>query len=204
MTTLEIALVVGVAAIIVLVVGNLVFSRIAERKNPPVGSFMGCDGIRLHYLDCGVLGAPCIVLFHGNGSMIQDFIISGLVELLARNYRVVCFDRPGFGYSQRPRSRIWTATAQADLFAKALDQLAVSNPVVLGHSWGTLGYRLGLARRVFDPWSRPCVRILLSDLAIRRMDHGRARDPDLGRSGPVYSRADHLVGDSPNCVPKAV
>ena len=180
MTTLEIALVVCVATIIVLVVGNLVFSRIAERKNPPVGSFMGCDGIRLHYLDCGVLGAPCIVLFHGNGSMIQDFIISGLVELLARNYRVVCFDRPGFGYSQRPRSRIWTATAQADLFAKALDQLAVSNPVVLGHSWGTLGYRLGLARRVSDPWSCPCVRILLPNLAIRRMDHGRSCDPNLG------------------------
>ena len=138
MTTLEIALVVCVAAIIVLVVGNLVFSRIAERKNPPVGSFMECDGIRLHYLDCGAVGAPCIVLFHGNGSMIQDFIVSGLVELLARNNRVVCFDRPGFGYSQRPRSRIWTATAQADLFVKALDQLGVSNPVVLGHSWGTL------------------------------------------------------------------
>lgn len=70
--------------------------------------------------------------------MIQDFILSGLVDLLAHNYRVVCFDRPGFGYSHRPRTRIWTATTQAALFAKALDQLAVRNPVVLGHSWGTL------------------------------------------------------------------
>jgi pimeloyl-ACP methyl ester carboxylesterase len=70
--------------------------------------------------------------------MIQDFILSGLVDLLARRYRVLCFDRPGFGYSQRPRSRIWTATAQAALFVKALDQLGVRNPVVLGHSWGAL------------------------------------------------------------------
>jgi len=55
------------------------------------------------------------VLFHGNGTMIQDLTISGLVDLLARNNRVICFDRPGFGYSQRTRSRLWTATAQADL-----------------------------------------------------------------------------------------
>jgi pimeloyl-ACP methyl ester carboxylesterase len=66
--------------------------------------------------------------------MIQDLILSGLVD----HYRVVCFDWPGFGYSQRPRTRIWTATTQATLFAKALHQLGVRNPVVFGHSWGTL------------------------------------------------------------------
>jgi pimeloyl-ACP methyl ester carboxylesterase len=70
--------------------------------------------------------------------MIQDLTISALVDRLARRNRVLCFDRPGFGYSQRPRSRIWTATAQAALFVKALNQLGVHNPVVLGHSWGAL------------------------------------------------------------------
>src|SRR5437764_792358 len=101
--------------------------------------------VLLHYLDCGDPAAPCVVLFHGNGSMIQDFTISGLVDRLARRNRVLCFDRPGFGYSQRPRSRIWTATAQAALFVKALNQLGVSNPVVLGHSWGALvGIAIGL------------------------------------------------------------
>ncbi|MGV7219604.1 alpha/beta fold hydrolase [Bradyrhizobium sp. UFLA05-112] len=70
--------------------------------------------------------------------MIQDLVLSGLVDRLAHNYRVVCFDRPGFGYSHRPRARIWTPTTQAALFAKALSQLGVRNPVVLGHSWGTL------------------------------------------------------------------
>ena len=75
------------------------------------------------------------MLFHGNGTMIQDLTISGLVDLLARNSRVICFDRPGFGYSQRTRSRLWTATAQADLFVKVLPHLGVRNPVVFGHSW---------------------------------------------------------------------
>jgi hypothetical protein len=43
--------------------------------------------------------------FHGNGSMIQDFSISGVVDLLAQRNRVLCFDRPGFGHSQHLDSK---------------------------------------------------------------------------------------------------
>ena len=138
MTTAETVLIVIALVLIFLVVGNIVFSKLAERRNPPIGMFIDCDGVRLHYIERGDPAAPCVVLFHGNGSMLQDFMISGLVDLLAQTNRVVCFDRPGFGYSQRPRFRIWNATAQAALFVKALNQLGVRDPVVLGHSWGTL------------------------------------------------------------------
>jgi hypothetical protein len=94
-----------IVVLILLVIGNLVFSFIAERRNPPVGKFIECDGVRVHYREWGDAMAPCVVLFHGNGTMIQDFAISGLVDLLARRNRVLCFDRPGFGYTQRPRER---------------------------------------------------------------------------------------------------
>jgi pimeloyl-ACP methyl ester carboxylesterase len=127
-----------VLVFVLLVIGNVVFSFLAERKNPPIGTFTECEGVRLHYIHRGDPSAPCVVLFHGNGSMIQDFTSSGLVDRLARRNRVLCFDRPGFGYSRRPRSRIWTASSQAALFVKALNQLGIRNPVVLGHSWGTL------------------------------------------------------------------
>jgi hypothetical protein len=110
MSTVELVVIICVAILILLVIGNLIFSRLAERKNPPIGSFIECDGVRLHYLDYGEATNPCVVLLHGNGSMMQDFVINGLVDLLARDHRVLCFDRPGFGYSQRPRSRIWSAT----------------------------------------------------------------------------------------------
>src|SRR5215212_11013675 len=119
MSTAETVSVIVVIALILLVLGNIVFSVLAERNNPAMGAFIECDGVRLHYLDRGDPAAPCVVLFHGNGSMMQDFTISGLVDRLARRNRVLCFDRPGFGYSQRPRSRIWTATAQAGLFITA-------------------------------------------------------------------------------------
>jgi pimeloyl-ACP methyl ester carboxylesterase len=69
--------------------------------------------------------------------MIQDFTVSGLVDRLASSHRVIVFDRPGYGYSSRPR-QLWTPRAHAKLFQRALGQLGVEKAVVLGHSWGTL------------------------------------------------------------------
>jgi len=108
----------------------------AERRNPPMGRFITVEGVRLHYVERGT-GTP-LVLLHGNGSMIEDFQSSGLIDLAARKYRVIAFDRPGFGHSDRPRSTIWTPEAQAHLIAAALKEIGVPRAIVLGHSWGTL------------------------------------------------------------------
>jgi pimeloyl-ACP methyl ester carboxylesterase len=111
-------------------------SRAAERSNPPMGRFVEVEGVRLHYLERGS-GQP-LVLLHGNGSMIQEFELSGLPDLAARNYRVIEFDRPGYGYSDRPRTRRWTPRAQARLLHRALREMGIERPVVVGHSWGSL------------------------------------------------------------------
>jgi uncharacterized protein (TIGR02271 family) len=133
MQTVLISIAVIIAAAVIF---NLYKKRQAEQANPPVGQFIDVEGVRLHYIDKGQ-GEP-IVLLHGNGSMIQDFIISGLVDLLASQYRVIAFDRPGYGYSKRPRGRSWNPIAQARVLRIALQQLQVTHPVVLGHSWGTM------------------------------------------------------------------
>lgn len=116
----------------------------AQRDNPPRGQFIEIDGVRLHYVERGS-GRP-LVLLHGNGSMIQDFESSGLIDLAARNYRVIVFDRPGFGHSLRPRNVVWTPATQADLFNHALAHLGVDKAIVLGHSWGA-SIAIALARR---------------------------------------------------------
>jgi pimeloyl-ACP methyl ester carboxylesterase len=113
---------------------NRQLAKKAQRDNPPTGKFLDIDGVRLHYVERGA-GRP-LVLLHGNGMMIQDFEASGLIDLAAESYRVIVFDRPGYGHSRRPRNVVWTPRAQADLFAKALDRLGVSSALVLGHSWG--------------------------------------------------------------------
>ena len=115
---------------------NRWLAKKAERRNPPIGRFITVEGVRLHYVERGT-GTP-LVLLHGNGSMIEDFQSSGLIDLAAKKYRVIAFDRPGFGHSGRPRSTIWTPAAQADLIAAALEEIGVPRAIVLGHSWGTL------------------------------------------------------------------
>jgi pimeloyl-ACP methyl ester carboxylesterase len=113
-------------------------AKLAERKNPPIGSFLKIDGVDVHYIDRGD-GEP-LVWIHGNVSMVQDVLTSGVMDELARvgRYRLIAFDRPGYGYTTRPRSKRWTAAQQADLIAAALQQLGVSSAIIVGHSWGTL------------------------------------------------------------------
>src|SRR3954470_21122422 len=110
-------------------------TRDAERKHPPIGRFLDVDGVGLHYIEQGQ-GEP-LVLIHGNGTLIQDFTINGLVDRLSERFRVIVFDRPGYGYSDRPRG-LWTPRAHATLFEHALAQLGVEHAIVLGHSWGTM------------------------------------------------------------------
>jgi pimeloyl-ACP methyl ester carboxylesterase len=127
-----------------LALANHLAARHAERRRRPRSKFMVVDGVRLHYIERGT--GSVIVLLHGNGTMADDFEISGITDLLAKNHRVIAFDRPGFGFSERPRNRIWTAQAQADLLGAALHRLKVEHAVVVGHSWGTL-VALALALR---------------------------------------------------------
>jgi pimeloyl-ACP methyl ester carboxylesterase len=108
----------------------------AERDNPPEGEFIDIDRVRLHYIDRGQ--GPVVVLVHGNGSMIKDFALSGIVDKLAETNRVIVFDRPGYGHSDRPDFRNFDPRSQAALFRRALLRLHVEDPVIVGHSWGTL------------------------------------------------------------------
>jgi pimeloyl-ACP methyl ester carboxylesterase len=126
----------GSAALAALALGNHLAARRAERRHPPHGAFMHVDGVRLHYSDRGE-GSP-VVLIHGNAVSGDDWNTSGVAELLLRGHRVVIFDRPGFGYSERPRGHLWTAAEQAELLHKALHLLGVERPVIVGHSWGTI------------------------------------------------------------------
>jgi pimeloyl-ACP methyl ester carboxylesterase len=121
-------------------VGSALFNRVsasrAERETPPAGTFIEVDGVRLHYVDRGT--GPAVVLLHGNGVLLQDYEASGVLGLAAERHRVIAFDRPGFGYSDRPSSTSWTPEAQAALIVKALERLGVEPAVVVGHSWGTM------------------------------------------------------------------
>jgi pimeloyl-ACP methyl ester carboxylesterase len=136
-------LLVATAALAGSAIANRQMAKAAEKKHLPDGRFLTVDGVRLHFVDSGGHGPP-VVLLHGNGTMIADMAITGLIKRASRQYRTIAFDRPGFGYSSRPRSTAWTPSAQAMLFRKAFARLGIEKPIIIAHSWGTL-VALGLA-----------------------------------------------------------
>jgi hypothetical protein len=129
-------------------------ARQAELKFPPRGRFVTAGGVRLHYIERGA-GRP-VVFLHGNGAMTEDLLISGVIDKAAQRYRAVAFDRPGFGHSERPRGRKWTAAAQASLLPEAFRLLGIDRPIVVGHSW--------------ERWRRLRLRSTIPDGAIAGSD----------------------------------
>ena len=111
---------------------TFVASWIVERHHPPLGEFMTVNGVRLHYVDVGD-GSP-LILLHGASASLRDFQASIIPEL-AKHHRVIAFDRPGYGFSDRPPGSWLDPAEQAALFHTALQELGVTRPVVVGHSW---------------------------------------------------------------------
>lgn len=123
-----------------------------QKKHPPVGAFMEVNGVQLHYLDSAAAkpghdtspgsnsdssasaALPTIVLLHGATGNLLDWT-SSLFGPLAEQYRVIAFDRPGLGYSERATGAWSDPHQQAELIRLALQQLGVEKPILLGHSW---------------------------------------------------------------------
>src|SRR5213592_3654497 len=83
--------------------------------------FVTVDGTRLHFAIRGA-GRP-LVLIHGNPGSAQDW--TRVFGPLATNHKVIAFDRPGHGHSERPKHGDTTVEVQARLLHDALMQLHV-------------------------------------------------------------------------------
>ena len=107
------------------------------------GRFVSVNGVGLHYIERG-RGAP-VVYLHGAGLLAEELFCSPVGDALAERYRVIAFDRPGYGHSGRDPSLSGPA-AQARLFHSALARLGVQRPILVGHSWsGALVLHYGAA-----------------------------------------------------------
>lgn len=106
---------------------------VAERSYPPVGAFVSAGAVDLHYLRRG--SGPTVVLLHGRDGTLQEFTLS-VFDRLAEHYDVLAFDRPGYGYSERPADEPLGIDVQARLLREALQALGVERPILVGHSYG--------------------------------------------------------------------
>lgn len=115
---------------------NLQTNKAALAETPPTGKFIEIDGTTVHYQIEG--SGPDLILIHGAGGSLRDYTFS-IADKLKRDYRVVMFDRPGHGYTDRIAGRAnlgETPQEQAALLSKAAAQLGVSDAVIVGHSYG--------------------------------------------------------------------
>ncbi|HZH10987.1 MAG TPA: alpha/beta hydrolase [Microvirga sp.] len=129
------------AALLIIALAGAVFTHVygwfIARRYPPTGQFIEVDGCRLHYKDVrpGGPASGTIVILHGASSNLAESML-GLGTHLAQRYRVLAFDRPGHGWSERKRGLGDAEPArQAALIAKALRRLDARNAVIVGHSW---------------------------------------------------------------------
>jgi pimeloyl-ACP methyl ester carboxylesterase len=109
-----------------------------EATHPPAGQFVDVQGVRLHIAMIGPRGTsdPAVVLIHGASGNLQDMRLS-LGDKLAVSHRVILVDRPGHGWSSRPKGDDHASPArQAEIVASALEQLGVQHAILVGHSWG--------------------------------------------------------------------
>lgn len=86
---------------------------------------------------------PDLIMLHGAGGNAREFTFDFL-ERFKDRFRVIIFDRPGLGYTDRVSDayqRTFANSAespaeQAALLHGAAQQLGVTNAIVMGHSFG--------------------------------------------------------------------
>ena len=142
----------GVTVVTVLLVQFFAIKRDrnAALNYPPLGQLIDVGGVTVHAVQMGE--GPDVVLLHGASGNTRDFTFA-FADMLKDRYRVTMLDRPGMGWSEQidPAHKRAFSTAhasprdQARLLKAATDQLGVTNPIVLGHSFGGIvGYAWAL------------------------------------------------------------
>lgn len=93
--------------------------------------------LRIHYKifapERGEAYRDNIVLLHGWGAQIDHYSI--IEKNLAQKNRVFAIDLPGFGLSASP-SEPWGVEDYATLVTDFINNLGITDPILLGHSFG--------------------------------------------------------------------
>ncbi|MGR3712964.1 MAG: alpha/beta fold hydrolase [Shimia sp.] len=160
----------------------------AKTDFPPDGAFVEVNGHPVHYVELGDASAPALVLLHGASGNTRDFTFE-IADMLAENYRVIVFDRPGLGHTPALAANGVTIVDQAAVLSQAAALIGAEKPIVAGQSFGgavTMAWAVhhpdriaaavsiagatypwegslsGFYARLADPWKGPVVARLIS------------------------------------------
>lgn len=89
------------------------------------------DSIAVNYIDEGE--GEIILLLHGWGANVT--LYAGIIEVLARNHRVIALDMPGFGKTPEPPAP-WCVDDYVDFVVRFIASFRVSKLSIVVHSFG--------------------------------------------------------------------
>jgi pimeloyl-ACP methyl ester carboxylesterase len=101
--------------------------------------FVEVNGVTVHYKEMGQ-GEPVFILLHGFGA--SEFSWREVMEPLSTSGRVIAYDRPAFGLTERPMEGNWTGTnpysvqGNVELLDGLMDELGVDKAILVGNSAG--------------------------------------------------------------------
>lgn len=126
-------------------VHSAIYTARAEDAHPAAGIFLELNEAKTHVIRRGQDG-PVVLMIHGASANAQEFTET-LSPRLSDTHRILMADRPGHGYSVRPKKGS-TLEVQAAQMAGVLEALAPGEKaIVVGHSFGGgVALRLALDR----------------------------------------------------------
>ena len=89
--------------------------------------------VSLNYQRYGNKDGKSIVLLHGWGQNIE--MMRPIGDRLKNDFDIVIFDLPGFGGSSEP-PKFWSCYDYVLLLHAALEELKITKPLIVGHSFG--------------------------------------------------------------------
>lgn len=105
-----------------------------QARWPAEGRFIDAERARVHIREAGEPQAPRVLLIHGANANLRELWEPFAAEL-AGEFRVIAMDRPGLGYSSRPRGGHKLKT-QARLAETVLRATGGEPAIIVGHSLG--------------------------------------------------------------------
>jgi pimeloyl-ACP methyl ester carboxylesterase len=128
---------IGVAGPFLIPVPPLQGTRPPQDLADPDSQFIEINGLSVHVKTAGQ-GEPVFVLLHGFGASLYSW--NAVVGPLSQHGRVIAYDRPAFGLTERPLQwegqNPYGPEAQEDLLIGILDHFGVRQAVLVGNSAG--------------------------------------------------------------------
>lgn len=191
--------------LVLLIIGPLVIPipplpdiQPVEELADPDSRFLTVNGLQVHYKEAGT-GEPAMILLHGFGASV--FSWREVMHPLSQYERVVAYDRPAFGLTERPLPGSWKGESpygvegNLTLLLGLMDALGIEKAILMGHS---AGGRLAVQAALTHP--ERVSGLVLIDAAVYtggRRPFGILQPwvhtPQMNRLGPFFARS--LAGD---------